>query len=248
MSRNFELLQQAGWDHEGFAKSLFSEAAGKPGRAIPPRHNGPRNEELVCFVRRVFVEPRRAVPKVAVFCGLRRDANSSSICAAVTKVLAEETQGSVCAVDANVLAPSLHEYFDSDNRTGLTDALLQSQPAGSFAKQVSSTSHWFVANGQKKLKRQSLATMPGLSLRIRELRNQFEFVLIDAPPVTTGHDALALGARSDGVILVTDSSETYASEVRDAKHQLGTVGIGLLGIVMTQQCKGLSNVINRLFL
>jgi Mrp family chromosome partitioning ATPase len=227
---------------------MFSEAAGAPRRPSESRNNGPRLTDIVYFVRRVFVDSRRGVPRVAVFCGLKRNANSSSICAAVTKVLAEETQGSVCAVDANVLAPSLHQYFASDNRTGLTDALLLSQPPGAFAKQIPSASHWFVANGRKKLKRQSLATMPGLSLRIRELRSQFEFVLIDAPPLRTGHDALALGTRSDGVILVADSSETYASEVRDARQQLGAVGVGLLGVVMTQQSKGLSNLINRLFL
>jgi len=254
MSRNFELLQQAGWDEGIFRKtSPVPEPATEPSPAPVPTPSvlpGKRSlvdTDLCLFVHSIFLESARTSPKAAVFSGLKRHVGCSSVCAAVTRVLAQETQQRVCAVDGNSLAPSLHLYFGASNHTGLTDFLQLTQPLDAFAQRFAGSNHWFLAHGQSGAGRRPVAGSLGSGRWIRELRNSFDFVLIDAPPLTVGKAAVNLAATSDGVILVADSSEAFASDLWNTKRRLQSARVPLLGVVMTQESDRAPNLLTRLF-
>lgn len=233
MSKNFELLQQAGWDEGIFSQPVDNHpkttAEHRPGPAGQRRASTP----MAQFIRRIFINAVQPVPKVVVFCGLKRRVGCSATCAVVTRTLTHETGQSVCAVDANSLSPALHQHFETSNQSGLSEALLFGQPAKSFATQVSPENSWLVAYGQQRIKANSLGGSRPFRRCVEQLRDQFDFVLIDAPPLSLSSEALSIARDSDGLILVADSRQTSASEASSAKNRFSRAKLSLLGVIMT---------------
>jgi len=76
------------------------------------------------------------------------------------------------------------------------------------------------------------------SLRMRDLietlKLNFDYVLLDAPPVNLVTDAAVVGRMTDGALLVVRSRFASARTIRQAKARLDSVGIRILGGVLTR--------------
>ncbi len=65
-----------------------------------------------------------------------------------------------------------------------------------------------------------------------ELKNRFDIVLFDSPPVLPVTDAVLLASKVDGVILVYEAGRTARSVLLRAKTQLEAAGAKILGVVL----------------
>lgn len=54
---------------------------------------------------------------------------------------------------------------------------------------------------------------------MNSLRNQFDYILIDSPPLMTGHNALAIALNSDATILILMSGKNHVKVVTNALSQ-----------------------------
>lgn len=66
------------------------------------------------------------------------------------------------------------------------------------------------------------------------LKQNYDYVLLDAPPVTVVTDAAVVGRLTDGALLVVRSKFASARIIRQAKVKLEHVGIPILGGVLTR--------------
>lgn len=69
---------------------------------------------------------------------------------------------------------------------------------------------------------------------IQTLKERYDYVILDAPPVTVVTDAAVLGRMADGALLVVRSKFASAKTVRLAKRQLESVNVKVLGAVITR--------------
>jgi capsular exopolysaccharide synthesis family protein len=67
---------------------------------------------------------------------------------------------------------------------------------------------------------------------LQELRQKFEFILIDSPPILALSDAAVLSVVSDGVLLVFDGQRTSTAYAQRAVERLEMVHARLLGVVL----------------
>jgi capsular exopolysaccharide synthesis family protein len=65
------------------------------------------------------------------------------------------------------------------------------------------------------------------------LKNRFDYILIDTPPVMPLTDACILGKISDGVILVVQAGRTQRGIIKHALERLQQAGPKVLGYIMT---------------
>src|SRR5262245_49116953 len=84
----------------------------------------PTREEIE-LVRNVFLVNGSSVPRVVVFAGVASSVPRHHICARASQTLAGIVSGSVCVVDGNLRAPSLHQYFGVPNVKGLTESTFE---------------------------------------------------------------------------------------------------------------------------
>lgn len=77
-----------------------------------------------------------------------------------------------------------------------------------------------------------LLSMPESSLRIRSLRDQFEYVIIDTPPVLAFSDAMVWAKMADGVILTSFIGHTSKTEMKEAIRRLTEIKANVVGTVV----------------
>lgn len=232
MSRNFELLQQAAKEEVltpvgipvPFPRSALS--------ATPTRELA--SEEITKLVQRLFLHGNQACGhRVVSFSGIARDDRSSWICACAGESLVSQADTSVCVVDANFWSPQMHAHFGTDNRTGLANALTSEGPLRNFAIPLSREGLWLMPSGSTK--GTPYTHVERLRGRFAELRREFNYILISAPPLSHESEATLLGQLADGIVLVVEANETRRESVRQVKEHLETAQVQLLGAVLDQR-------------
>lgn len=74
---------------------------------------------------------------------------------------------------------------------------------------------------------------------IHSLRDKYDYIFIDSPPILRVNDACILAQYVDGVVLVTASKETDKHEVKATKDRLMKVNANIIGVVLNKfQSKG----------
>jgi succinoglycan biosynthesis transport protein ExoP len=64
------------------------------------------------------------------------------------------------------------------------------------------------------------------------LKDQYDVVVLDAPPLAAGADVLVLGKRSDKVVIVLRAGETDSQLARTKLELIGNVNIPIVGAVL----------------
>jgi capsular exopolysaccharide synthesis family protein len=245
MSKNFELMQQAGKEQE-FQPSRKMEAPapmtfGNGSNGASHRSTDGLDldqlagEEALRLVQRVFLLQSQEPPHMVAFAGIDHGSGCSRICVRVAETLAKNVRGSVCLVEANLRSPALPGMFGTTNHHGLTNSLMQDGPIRSFAKPVRGDNLWLLSSGALASDSANLLNSEKLKTRFAELRKEFDFVLIDAPPLTRYSDALALGQLTDGLVLVLEANSTRREAAVKVSENLRAAQIRVLGAVLNKR-------------
>lgn len=244
MSRNFELLQKIGKEQDIFEPQEILIAHDAPEPVVdnpvilqaPVLNIEPKElEEVTKLVQRVFLLPGGQSPRSVVFMGTEPGNGCSWMCARTAEVLASQITGRVCLVDANLREPSQHEMFGVPNDQGLSDSLRFPEPVGHFVRRLSRPNLYLVTAGTAGENWQSLVSSDRMRLRLSELRNEFDYVLIDSTAMSVCNDGVALGCASDGVVLVLKANSSRREWARKAVHELKEARAQVLGAVLNQR-------------
>ena len=236
MSKHFELMQKIEQDEPHFSEL-------RPVPIVPlPSRKGIRNgrtrwahDEALRLVQQVFLLQMKAPPRVVVFASIDHGNGCSQMCTSVAEILSKSARRPVCLVEGNFRSPALPDLFGTTNHLGLTDALHQNGPISLFAKLVNEDNLWLLSSGSLAADSPSLLTADRLSDRVAELRQEFEFVIIDAPPLTQYSDALALGQLSDGLVMVLQADSTRREAASMAAATLRSAKIPILAAVLNKR-------------
>jgi Mrp family chromosome partitioning ATPase len=237
MSKHFELLQQL--ENELVAGSEPHQPPPvSPAREPTRNNNGQKRwagEEALRLVQQIFFLQAQAPPRVVVFAGIDHRNGCSQMCVSVAEILAANARGPVCLVEANFRSPALPELFATTNHRGLTDALLEQGPINSFTRRVTPDNLWLLSAGALAADSPSLLASEHLRERLEELRQGFDFVIIDAPPLIRYSDAVVLGQLSDGLILVLEADATRRESASAVAATLRSAKVPILAAVLNKR-------------
>jgi len=154
----------------------------------------------------------------------------STTCANLGVALAQAGR-STLLLDCDLRKPVVHEIFGLRNIRGVVDVL-----AGT--RELREVWHSPVPNlrvvptGPIPPNPAELLSSRRFQQMLEEARGQFDYVLMDAPPVEAVSDPVILATHSDGVLLVIDAQNTRKGAVRRAMRSLEAVGARVLGTVL----------------
>jgi Mrp family chromosome partitioning ATPase len=185
-------------------------------------------EEMVRLVQRVFLSDNGDAPRTVVVCGVDRDNGSSSICAQAGQTLAANSSLSVCIVDANARAPHLSGMFGFNR---MTTSASTATPVIEQCIKVDENL-WLARPNILTDNNRWLLPVRQIRNRLTQLRDVFEYVLIDAPGMSLSGDAQVLSQIAEGTILVIEANDTRRLTARKAKEALEASSTRLLGTVL----------------
>ena len=254
MSKNFELMQNLGKERDMFqtataplpSENLLAEPSlggRRPIEERPPVDLKPlelkmedgQRDEMFKLVQRVFFAPGTDGSRLVVVSGTESGNGCSLICARMAEVLAAQVSATVCVVDANLRSPGLHKEFGVSNHYGLADALQVREPVRGFVTQLSRPNLWLLSCGAETEKSQTLLGSERMRALLPELQREFDYVLIDAPPLRAGDDTIMLGRNAEGVVLVLRANASRRETARKAVHDLETANVRVLGAVLNHR-------------
>jgi len=137
-------------------------------------------------------------------------------------------------VDANLRRPRQHTIFALGRRQGLSDILAGRAGIETFAK-VDAFPHLSVLPaGTVPPNPLELLSRPAFGELQDSLASRFDVILIDVPAFSVGADALAIGARTRGTLLVCRKDRGRAGTIRNAGRQLARAGVEVVGSVLVE--------------
>ncbi|PYY05541.1 MAG: hypothetical protein DMG64_02910 [Acidobacteria bacterium] len=170
-----------------------------------------------------------------MFTALDAGSGATCLCARAGELLASKTTSSVCLVDANLRHPALHQALGIENQAGLVDALLEAGTIKSYARPLDKERLWLITAGTEVPDAHTLLASDRLAGYISELRQNFDYVLIDSPAASLYTDSLVLGAIADGVALVLKANVSRRATASKIVGDFAGTGIRVLGAVLNQR-------------
>jgi len=244
MSRRAEIFPQAGEIAGRPAVIPQKPADGAASRVWPASLS--MDDEVRKIVQSVFrIGQGENNPRAVAFCGANRGAGSSWLCAATGESLARQANGSVCLIDANLRTPSLHAQFEVARAPGFVELMKTPKPVTDFAQRTRQSNLWLVAAGSPATETNGWLNPRKLNLRFAELRQEFDFLLIDTPAADICPDGVLLGQIADGVVLVVGSDSTRREAARNAKSSFETAQVPVFGAVLNKRTFPIPDAIYR---
>jgi polysaccharide biosynthesis transport protein len=143
----------------------------------------------------------------------------------------------VLVIDADMRKPRLHSIFEVPNSWGLSDLLrentpLQTCPLEALARATNIPGLYLLPSGPGAASIFNLLYSTRISELLRRVRQEFDLVLIDTPPMLFMPDARVLARLCDTAILVIRAGQTNRKAAMSARQRLAEDGTPLLGTIL----------------
>lgn len=177
-----------------------------------------------------FVDVDKAVRVMTVTSAVAAEGKSSI--AANLAVVFAEAETSVVLVDADLRRPRVAEIFDIEGAVGLTNVLAGQVGLDVALQPTGAAQLWVLPSGTTPPNPSELLGSRAMGELLGKLRDRFDVVIVDTPPLLPVTDAAVVAVHADGAILVVRHGRTGAGQVRAAQQALRAVEARMLGYVL----------------
>jgi Mrp family chromosome partitioning ATPase/uncharacterized protein involved in exopolysaccharide biosynthesis/cell division protein FtsN len=194
-----------------------------------------------------FIRMERAA-KVLVFTSPTLQEGKTTTIVNVALTMAQNGQRTLL-VGANMRRPSLHRFFGIEREPGLSDILVGHANwrdcirtvadiiMGRFEMEDIMASPGLdnlhiIESGPIPANPSELLSSPAMATFLREVREEYDVVLIDTPPVLPVTDSAIVAGQTDGVVLVYQAGKVGRIVLKRAKAHLESARGTVLGVVL----------------
>lgn len=152
----------------------------------------------------------------------------------------------VLVIDADLRKPKVHHYFGIANEKGLTNIIkgdIDDKEINSMT--LRGIQNLFVIpSGPIPPNPAEILSSNKMQQLLEKLKDDYDTIIIDTPPVGQVTDAAILAGTTDGAILVFACSQTRIDMAKRAKKALASVNSNIIGTVLTKVDTGRGNYYN----
>lgn len=135
-------------------------------------------------------------------------------------------------VDADLRRPQIHRIFNLDKQGGLSEYLSKDKNIDSIIKKTEVENLVVITSGEIPSNPAEMLDSGKIDLLFKELRQRFDFILVDSPPVISVADSIILANKLDGVIQIVRSGQAHISIISRAHEQLSHTKGEMLGAIL----------------
>lgn len=138
----------------------------------------------------------------------------------------------VLVVDADLRKGRCHKLVNVPNKQGLANVLAGQAALRSVISRTALNNFYIVPRGMLPPNPADLLMSHKMQEVVNELRNSFDFVLIDSPPAIAVSDSAVVSSLCDGVLMVFDGQKTTVQAARRAVERFDSIHAPLLGVIL----------------
>ena len=142
-----------------------------------------------------------------------------------------ETGLRVGLVDCDLRKPRVDTYMGLEGGVGLTDVLIGQADLPDVLQQWGHSELYVLPAGRVPPNPSELLGSESMQDTLDELSQRMDIIIIDAPPMLMVTDAVVIGAKTQGVILVAAVGSTHQESLEAAVDTLKTAHVPLRGVV-----------------
>jgi capsular exopolysaccharide synthesis family protein len=144
-----------------------------------------------------------------------------------------ETGKRVVLVDADLRRPQVNHRTGRMGDIGFTNYLKGDGRMADLLQATDTEGLWVLASGPQPPNPAELLGSKRAGQGVAELTAEFDYVIIDTPPLLPVTDAAVMAQWADGVLLVARSNQSRLPEIGAAVDQVAAVQTPLIGVVLT---------------
>jgi receptor protein-tyrosine kinase len=148
-----------------------------------------------------------------------------------------EISGKVLLIDGDMRRPRLHKVFDQANSWGLSDVLreknaIEDLPLDALVKKTAIPHLYLLPSGTSTDNIFGLLCSGRMARLLPRFRQEFDYVLVDAPPCLEFADARIIARYAEKLLLVVRANFTDKRTALAAVQRLSLDGIPVMGVIL----------------
>ena len=234
MGRTYEALERAEKEYRARRQETSPEplpaAKTKPPRQVSAPPAMERYKDLKTNL--LTLHPDGSI-KTILFAGTAHGDGASTTAINFATTLARSSQLKVLLIDANLRTPCLHDVFKIDHVEGLSDLVAKNGRGAPIT--VGPGNLHVMPCGRHHSEPVTFLESIAFDQFLKRMRDSYDYVLLDAPPVHGFSECRVLCAKVDGVVLVIESGKTRRYVALSCKKRVEDAGGKLLGVVVNKR-------------
>ena len=183
-----------------------------------------------------FTEMDRPCRTVLITSSHPREGKSTT--ASNLAVVMAQAGHKVLLVDCDLRKPMQHHIFKVSNQRGLTNCLRGQTTVAQAAHNQISENLSVLTSGPIPPNPSEVLSSEHIRSFWSGLKDDYDYIFVDSPPVLAVSDASILSQQMDGVLLVVNSGSTRIDHAREARDQLIKANAHIIGVVLNQVKSG----------
>jgi capsular exopolysaccharide synthesis family protein len=135
-------------------------------------------------------------------------------------------------IDGDLRRPSIHRKFDFTPSSGLSSVLLNGVKWPQVLFKPESTPGLDILAAGPPSRRASDLIGSNITELLEEISQEYDLVIVDAPPLLGFAEALQMSTSADGVLIVARAGETNRKAIGTVVSTLNRLRVNVLGLVM----------------
>ena len=159
-------------------------------------------------------------------------ADGKSTLAANLAICIAQAEKKVLLVDADFRKPTLHKLFNNSAERGLASVLNGDAKVAEVIQSSGVEGLSILPCGPTPANPAELLSLPQFKELLESFRENYDFVVIDSPPLLAVTDPCMVAPYADGVMLTIRLSKNAKPAAQRAKEILATLGANVIGVVV----------------
>jgi capsular exopolysaccharide synthesis family protein len=236
MGRTHEALERAEKDYLELMKTSPGPALGAPKSAVsrPVSSQNGREYYQTLKANLLTLDKDKTIRTIA-FCATAHGEGATTTALYFAATLAKDFQSKVLVVDANLRTPRLHDICKIDLTPGLQDYVHRGKQIAVTLMWNEFTNLYVMPSGLSDCSPINLYFSNRFDEFLQEMRERFDYIILDGPPIPRFPELRVMCTKVDGVILVIKAGHTRRQVALRAKKEIEDAGGKILGVVINRR-------------
>ena len=171
--------------------------------------------------------------KTILFTSTKQNEGKSTMTSNIAYSFSKLENCKVLVVDMDLRNPTVHKMFEVSNTYGLMDNLKNDRPLEKCVHKIEENIH-VLPTGALPPNPAEVLSSKKVANFLKNIKDHYDYIFIDAPPVGAVSDATVISKNVDGVMYVVGANETDLSHAQIGIENLKKADANVLGAVLNK--------------